>query len=250
MIVTPCKTKKIVVGDNIYTIFDKDLPHLSEKDIIIVSAKIVAICEENVIKNDGKVDKETLIRQEAERYIKDEKYYKEKKTMLTVKNHIFTPSSGIDLSNGNGYYIFWPKDVMKSARDIWNYLRQKHTIKDLGVILTDSYFVPLRRGAVGVGIAWCGFIPIENYIGTPDVFNEKLQYSKASLIDGLSAAAEVVMGEGNQQTPLAIIRDVPFVTFVERTPTKEEIAEMKIVLEDDYFAPLLTAVEWEKGEGS
>lgn len=248
MIVTPIRTKKILPGDNLEEILNASLPNLEENSIVVISAKVVATCEGNVVKNDGTIDKKDLVARQADYFILDKKFYDHNKVVLTIKNYIFVPSAGIDESNGNGYFILWPKDPMQSAQKIWENLRNKHHIKHLGVIVSDSYFVPLRRGTVGVGIAWCGFAPITNYIGTPDVFGQPLQYTTASRIDGLATAAEVTMGEANEQTPLATITDIPFVAFVERVPTQEEISFMQIVKEDDSYGPLLNAVTWEKGE--
>jgi F420-0:gamma-glutamyl ligase len=56
------------------------------------------------------------------------------------------------------------------------------------------------------------------------------------------------MGEGDEQQPLAIIEDVPFVKFQSRNPTKKELSGIKISLGDDVFSSLLTSVKWEKGE--
>lgn len=247
MIVTPIRTKKIFPGDNLEEILDTSLPKLEENSVVVVSAKIIATCEGNVVKNDGTVDKKDLVAKEADYFILDKQFYEHNKVVLTIKNYIFVPSAGIDESNGNGYFILWPKDPMQSAQKIWKYLRTKHNVKNLGVILSDSYFVPLRRGTVGVGIAWCGFAPITNYIGTPDVFGQPLQYTTASRIDGLAAAAEVTMGEANEQTPLATMSDMSFIEFVDRVPTQEEISFMHIVKEDDSYGPLLNALEWKKG---
>lgn len=246
MIVNAYKTKKILPKDNLEVILNESLPTLSENSVVIVSAKIVALCEGRVIKNDGTVKKEDLVKKESEFYHNDKKYFVDNAPLLTIKNHIVVPFAGIDESNGNGYFVLWPQDIMNSTKKIWEYLRTKHKLTNLGVILTDSYFLPLRRGAIGVGIGWCGFIPVDNHIGTPDVFGKMLKYTTSSHIDGLSAAAEVVMGEADEQTPLAVITNIPFVNFVDRPPTKEEIAFMKIVKEDDSFAPLLTAVTWKK----
>ncbi len=55
------------------------------------------------------------------------------------------------------------------------------------------------------------------------------------------------MGEGNEQTPLAVIKNIPFVQFQDRNPTEEELDELKISLDDDLYAPLLKAVKWKKG---
>jgi dihydrofolate synthase / folylpolyglutamate synthase len=57
----------------------------------------------------------------------------------------------------------------------------------------------------------------------------------------------MVMGEGGQQTPIALITDVPFVTFTGRDPTPEELQALIIDPKDDIYAPFLTAVDWQKG---
>ena len=55
------------------------------------------------------------------------------------------------------------------------------------------------------------------------------------------------MGEGSEQTPLAVICDLPFVTFQERDPSPEELRRRWIDVEDDLYAPLLQGVKWHKG---
>lgn len=247
MIVTPVKTKKVVTGDNLEKVLDDAIPKLEEHTVIVISAKIISICEGAVVANDGKVTKEELTKKEADYFIFNKKLYDEKKTILTIKNNILIPSSGVDESNGNGYFILWPKDPMQSAEKIWTYLRNKHQVKELGIIISDSYFVPMRRGAVGVGMSWCGFVPVDTYIGKPDLFDRTLLYTNVSRIDGLAAAGEATMGEGAEQTPIALITDVPFVNFVDRVPTKEEIKFMNIGKDEDAFGSLLNAMEWEKG---
>lgn len=250
MLITPIKTKKVVPGDTIESVLDSAITALSEESVVVISAKIVAIAEGRVVKNDGTVDKKDLVAQEADYFILNKDFYAKNQTVLTINENIFVPSAGIDESNGNGYFILWPENPMQSAEKIWQYLRKKHKVQRLGIILSDSYFTPLRRGSVGVGIAWCGMHPTTSYIGKPDIFGEPLKYTTASRIDGLSAAAEVAMGEGDEQTPLAVITDVPFVDFVDTPPTQEEIDFMKIAKEDDSYGLLLNAVEWEKGHKS
>jgi F420-0:gamma-glutamyl ligase len=69
----------------------------------------------------------------------------------------------------------------------------------------------------------------------------------ANLSGGLGAAAVLTMGEGDEQTPLCLIEDVSFVEFQPRDPNADELAELKIPLEDDLFAPFLQNVPWENG---
>jgi F420-0:gamma-glutamyl ligase len=71
--------------------------------------------------------------------------------------------------------------------------------------------------------------------------------TKANVPDALAAAAVLLMGEANEQTPLAIISDIPFVRFQQREPSDNELAALFIETEDDLYAPLLQAVPWQRG---
>jgi F420-0:gamma-glutamyl ligase len=55
------------------------------------------------------------------------------------------------------------------------------------------------------------------------------------------------MGEAREQTPLAIIEDIPFIQFQDRNPNEKELDELKINIEDDLYTELLTSVKWKKG---
>jgi len=57
-----------------------------------------------------------------------------------------------------------------------------------------------------------------------------------------------VMGEGKEQTPLAVIEDVPFVKFQNKNPSKKELKNFHINMEDDLYGPLLKSVKWIKGK--
>ena len=246
MIVTAVKTKPILPGDDLLSTLDQYILKLSEGDILAVTSKIVSICEGSVVKNDGSVDKHDLIKNEADFYL-NKPSSQIHDLMITIKVGKLVGNSGIDESNGNGYYILWPKKPFASAAMIWKYLRHKHQVKNLGIIITDSHIAPLQWGTRGRAIAWCGIEPLKNYIGTPDIFGHNLRMTKASIIDGLAAAAVTVMSEGNEQTPLALIRDFPFASFVSHPPSKKEIDALTIEPKHDIYAPLITSVEWKKG---
>lgn len=246
MIVTAYKTSKIVVGSDLFKILDSYLPKIHEKSLVVITSKIVSICQGRVVKNDGTIDKRRLIRREAQLYMEEENLTKWG-IVLTVKNDTLIASSGIDESNGNGYFILWPKDIEKTASAIWNYVRAKHHLKHMGVIIADSHTTPLRWGVTGIGIGWCGFEPLNNYIGQPDIFGRLLHVTKASVLDGLASSAVLVMGEGKEQTPLSVITDVPFVRFTDHPPTRTEIKALHISMKEDIFSPLLNTPLWKNG---
>ena len=247
MIVTPIKTHKVTSEDSDITVLlKKYLPSLKERSVIAITSKVVAICEGRIVKVD-EVDKDELVKEEVEYFLpKEENKYH---FFLTIKNNIMIASGGIDESNGNGYYILWPKDSQESANTIREFLVKEYGISEVGVIITDSKTTPLRRGVTGVTLAHSGFAALNDYIGHPDIFGRDLHVTKANIADGLAGASVLSMGEGSEQTPFAVIEDVPFVTFQQRNPTVEELADLRIPIEEDIYASILTRTPWQRGKG-
>ncbi len=246
MQVSVYRTHPIIPGDTMSEILDRYLPTPEERTVVIITSKIVSICEGNTVKIDGTVDKAELIRQEAQYYIENEKLT-HWGLILTIKRNLLIANAGVDESNGNGNFVLWPKNLQKTTNTIWQYLREKHNLKELGVIITDSRLTPLRWGTLGVGLSWCGFTPLNDYIGKKDIFGRSCKLTKSSILDGLAVAAVLAMGEGNEQTPLALVTQVPFVRFIDRPPSKQELKDMQISKEDDIYSPLTNSSKWKKG---
>ena len=246
MIVKAIKTEKILPGSiTLLKLLDKYVETLSEGSILVIASKIVALCEGRVVPVEGS-NKDELIKQEADMYLpKEDNRYN---LFLTIKNNILAVSAGIDESNSNGYYVLWPKDSQKVANEVRKYLTKRFGVKNAGVIITDSKTTPLRWGVTGVPIAHSGFAAIRDLIGTPDIFGRQLKMTKVGIMDALAVAGVLVGGEGSEQTPLVVISDVPFVEFQDRNPTDEELAELKISMDDDVYAPMLKSANWQKGK--
>ena len=247
MIITPVKTRRVVPGKDgdLYAILDRYLPGLKEGSVVAITSKIVAICEGRFVKI-GSADKDALIARESEYYLprKLNKYG----VMLTIKQNILVPSAGIDESNAQGHYVLWPQDPQKTANAIRTYLRKKYHLKKLGIIITDSRTLPLRWGTSGVSLAYSGFKPLNNYIGKKDLFGRTLKMTQSNIADALAVAAVIAIGEGAEQTPIAVIEDVPFVQFQNRNPSKKELKMFNVDMKkDDMYAPVLQAVKWQKG---
>jgi len=226
------------------TLLDKSIQTLEENSVLVVTSKVISICEGRIVKI-GSINKDTLIENEAEYYLPHTKSKYD--VTLTINHNLLVPTAGIDESNGNGYYILWPKDPQKSANRIREYVVKRFSLTNVGVIITDSRSSPLRWGTTGVALSHSGFLALNNYIGEPDIFGRTLTMTKANIADGLAMGAVTIMGEGREQTPLAIITDVPFVQFQKRNPNKEEIKGLRINIVDDVYAPLLTMADWKKG---
>lgn len=245
MQITSYKTHKIQPNENLFAVLDRYLPSLKENSVIAISSKIVGICEGRVIKKTSDKQKHELAKQEAEYYLPPEK--NKYNVMITIKHNLIVASAGIDESNSNGYLSFWPKNPQKSVNKIRSYLTKKHGINNLGVILTDSRLAPLRWGVTGWCLVHNGFTALNNYIGKADIFGQIMRVEQTNVADSLAGAATLVMGEGAEQQPLAVITDVPFIKFQPRNPTKEELDALKISIEDDVYSKMLTAAKWKKG---
>ena len=245
MNIVPVKTHKITAKDtNLFSVLDRYIKNISEGSILAVTSKIVSICEGRTVPI-GKADKDKLIEQESQWYL--DRSTNPYSVSLTITNNTLVATSGIDESNGDGNYVLWPKDPQKSAERVREHLKKRFNLKKIGVIITDSKTTPLRWGVTAIGIGFSGFLPLTDYIGTPDLFGRKFAFEKLSVIDSLATASAFVMGEGNEQTPLAIISDIPSIKFVDRNPTKEELDSLVITKEEDIYSPLLNSAPWKKG---
>jgi dihydrofolate synthase / folylpolyglutamate synthase len=236
------KTHRINPGEDLYTILDKYLGPVTEESIIAVTSKVISICQNRIVSPEAAQNKYALVKQEADAYLNEN--LSSYNAHLTIMNDILIPSAGIDESNGNGMFILYPLNIQHTAQEIWEYLRDRHNVKKLGIIITDSHTMPLRKGVTGICLGWCGFEPLYNYIGNPDIYNNPLRVTQINILDALAASAVFMMGEGSEQTPFAIIQDVPRIQFLMRSPSPEEEASIHIPLEDDIYAPLLRSVNW------
>lgn len=224
--------------DNLWELLES-IKSLEENCVVAVTSKVVSIAEGRCIPLD-EITKDELAVREADKYL-PRRLVPHGLILHTIKNNLFIASSGVDESNGAGFYILWPKDPLRSAKKIWQFLRKKFKINNLGVVITDSRLVPLRRGVVGIAIGYFGFRPLRDYRGKKDLFGRKFEMETSNLPDSLATAAVLEMGEGAEQTPLAIISDIPYIKF------SKTFHEFKIPEKEDIFYPLLSSVNWKKG---
>lgn len=230
----PIKTESFLPPkDNIEKAL-RHLPKLDNGDIIFITSKILAIHQGRCVKITDKVDKNELIEREAE-YLLPLNPTAKHKMRLAIKNHVLIPSSGIDESNGNGYYILWPRNVNSELKRIHQLLTKQNNIKNLGLVATDSHTTPLRRGVSGISMGLFGFEPVKDMRGTKDIFNRKLKYTQINIVDALTSTAVLLMGETNEQTPVVLLKNAKNIQFT----TKHTYQKIAYPLKDDIYFPLL-----------
>ncbi len=242
------KTKILVPpNDDLLMAIEKAIPKLKEKSIVVITSKVVSIWEGRCVPATKFPDKDKLIKQEADFYLP--------RTMVpgawamhTLKDNVFIPSAGVDESNADGFYILWPKNPKQTAKKLWLWLKQHYSVKELGVIITDSHSMPLRRGVMGISLAHYGFEPLKDYRDELDLFGRPFKMTLTNIADGLAAAAVVMMGEGAERTPVAVVEDIPWVHFTEK-PKRSRLphSSFEIPPKEDLYYPLFSSVPWKKG---
>jgi F420-0:gamma-glutamyl ligase len=229
---------------SILQLIDETISEMPNKSVLAITSKVVSLCEGRVVDIAG-TDRAQLIASESEKYIPASK--SKLGLVFTIAHSTLTPNAGIDESNADGAYVLWPKDGQMTANAIRLHLQKRFNITEVGVVITDSACRPLRRGVSGVSLWHSGFVHVNDYVGQKDLFDRPFVMAVSDIAGGLAASAVLAMGEGSEQTPFAVISDVPFVHFVDRSPTKNEFDDMNLSIDDDIFEPFLNSVEWRDG---
>ena len=127
--------------------------------------------------------------------------------ILAKVNDFLVANAGIDQSNaGENNVILLPERMKSVVKEYWKRLKNEFNIDTLGVIFADSRVQPLRKGTIGLAVAVAGFEPIEDLRGHPDLFGRSLKITLRAIADDLASAAQFLLNEGDQQTPVVIIR--------------------------------------------
>lgn len=213
---------------------DSDI-RLEDGDILAISSKYVAISEGRIVTL-ADVMVSPQARTLAERYNMDPAIAQ---LVLQEADHIFggiamgflltwrggviSPNAGLDRSNiPSGLAVLLPQDAYASARRIRAQLQVDLGI-GLGTLLTDSWLVPGRLGTTGVALACAGFYPIQDERGKADLFGNPMTVTQRGIADSLSVCAQMVMGERDEATPLAVLRHSG-VSLTDAEITLEDVA--------------------------
>lgn len=210
---------------------------IQDGDIIFITSKILAI-DQGCTVPIGDIDKEDLIRQESSHYLPYENPTGDFHVNLTINQNILIPAAGIDESNADGYYVYWPHDMDELCGAIRTRLMAKHHLTNLGIVATDSHTTPLRWGVTGITVGLAGVEPLRDIRGEPDLFGRPMHVTKVNLIDPLTGMAVLLMGESTERTPIVILRDYHDIPFSDTA----SMADFKIDPAIDLYSPLLAVL--------
>lgn len=205
---------------------DAEMP-LQNGDVVIVAQKIVS-------KAEGRVRKLSSIRPSpaafslAEKSGKDaavvELIISESQELMRVtpnvviarnnRGHVLA-NAGIDASNvaqGNhDTVLLWPENPDASARKLRTAFQEYFAVS-IAVIISDSLGRAWRMGTMGTAIGIAGMKPLRDRRGETDLLGRTLESTVIGVADEIAAAASLVIGEGAEGTPVAIVRGAHYDT--------------------------------------
>lgn len=220
------KTQKVSIDckknliDWITESIQKSGQKLLNNDIFVISSKVLSYFEGRVIPGDiikvsassrriaRKMKADPVLIQavidEADEVIAETPW-----VLLTRKHGIYCANAGVDTSNvPPNYLALWPQDPFRSARKIRSALVKRFHLKKVAVLIIDSACMPGRNGTLAMAIGFSGIKGYQDLKGKKDLYKKVLRYSGLNVVDSLATAANLIMGEGTEKTPLAIIRDL------------------------------------------
>jgi coenzyme F420-0:L-glutamate ligase / coenzyme F420-1:gamma-L-glutamate ligase len=178
---------------------------LREGDVVVVTQKVVSKAEGAMaqIDPDDPRGHKALVEDESVRIVR-----RRGDLIISETRHGFVcANAGVDLSNvDDGWAALLPEDSDRSARRIRDGIRAVLNV-DVGVIISDTFGRPWRRGLTDVAIGCAGIQAIVDLRGTEDSRGRILQVTEVCVVDELAGAADLVMGKATG-VAAAVIRGV------------------------------------------
>lgn len=141
-------------------------------------------------------------------------------------------NAGIDRSNvpaaGEERVLLLPADPDASAAALRDALGQRFGTAP-AVIIADSFGRPWRRGVTHVALGCAGLPALVDRRGELDRQGRPLQVTEVALADAVASAAGLVMGEGAEGLPAALVRGLAW------TAPPRPAADLLRPVEEDLF---------------
>jgi coenzyme F420-0:L-glutamate ligase/coenzyme F420-1:gamma-L-glutamate ligase len=202
---------------------------LSDSDVVVVAQKIVSKAQGRTVRQRDVTASEEAVQlarkterePQAVQLILDEssEILRAHPAAIIARHrtgHVLA-NAGIDASNVEGgnveggdsdRVLLWPDDPDASARAIRAELYELTGARP-GVVIADSMGRAWRIGTVGTAIGCAGLCVVDDRRGADqDLYGRTLQATMIAVADAVAGAAVLVMGEGAEGVPAALVRGV------------------------------------------
>lgn len=221
-------------GDDLFDVILSSLTRaeieLADGDVVVIASKIVSRAEDCFVDLGDITPSDTALHvaEEVEKdprlvelILRESTGVSRKTTGALIVRHrlgFVSANAGIDASNaapsgapeGSGpWVLIMPRDPDATAVALRDRLAN-HFAVDVGVIITDSWGRPFRRGTVGFAVGVAGVPPVWDRRGAVDRHGRVLEATESAVADSVAAAADLVAGQANEGRPLTLVRGLCF----------------------------------------
>ncbi len=189
---------------------------LRDRDVVVIAQKIVSKAEGRLVDLGDIVPSAQAIALAAEvgkdpgivEVVLSEstKVVRSRPNLMIMQHRLgfVMANAGVDQSNvaapdGHHRALLLPLDPDGSAQAIRAALARR---ADVGVVISDSFGRPWRRGTAGVAIGSAGIPSVIDLRGQPDLFGRKLEVSIVGFADEIAAAASLLQGQAAEAQPV------------------------------------------------
>ncbi len=194
-----------------------DATELWSGDVVCVAHKVVSKAEGRVVSladvepsprarelagEDGDPRKTEVILGESARIVRS----RPPLVVAETRHGFVCASAGVDASNAPqpDSVVLLPEDPDASAARLRAALERRAGVS-LGVVVTDTFGRPWRRGLANVAIGAAGIDVLRDLRGEHDPAGYELRVTLIAVADEIAAAAELVMGK-TDRVPVAVVR--------------------------------------------
>ncbi|MDA7697208.1 coenzyme F420-0:L-glutamate ligase [Gammaproteobacteria bacterium] len=117
-------------------------------------------------------------------------------------------NAGLDRSNieqDNNIVLLLPENPSASAINLQESISRESN-QSISVIISDSMTRPYRSGVTNFALASSNIPSLIDLKGELDIYGNSLKSTEIAIADELSAAAGILMGQGNDGQPVIIIK--------------------------------------------
>jgi coenzyme F420-0:L-glutamate ligase/coenzyme F420-1:gamma-L-glutamate ligase len=193
---------------------------LQDRDVVVIAQKVVSKAEgrmvdlADVVPSPRAIDLAAQVGKDpriVEVVLSDSVKVVRSRPNLMIMQHrlgFVMANAGVDQSNvheadGRQHALLLPLDPDGSAARIRAGLSAHANV---GVVISDSFGRPWRRGTAGVAIGAAGLPSLIDLRGSPDLFGRTLEVSIIGFADEIAAAASLLQGQANEAQPVVILR--------------------------------------------
>ncbi len=190
---------------------------LDERDVVVVAQKAVSKVEGRILRIDSLEASPKAIElagderdpREVEAVLREAKRIVRERGPLVIaetRHGFVCASAGVDHSNAPepGTLVLLPLDPDASARALRARLAEL-TGLELGVVVTDSFGRPFRKGTTDVAIGVAGIPAFLDLVGTVDRAGHELRATWIAVADEIAAAADLARSKADG-VPVVVVR--------------------------------------------